>query len=589
MSPLRRVLALARPHWPEILLATVLGFATVGAGIGLMATSAFLIATAALHPSIAELQVAIVGVRFFGISRGVLRYAERLVSHDLTFRILARVRTWFFAAAEPLAPARLAFLRSGDLLARAVSDVESLQDLYVRALAPPMVAAAVAGATALFLGRHGSSLGLAYLAAALLAGAVLPLGLRRAARGLGRGEGRARSRLHVAAVDLVQGLPDLLVLGGAEDALERFAGEHRALAGIQLRAGRIDGLDGALSGLATTLGTAGVLVLAIPLVRAGSLDGVTMAVLVLAALASFEAFQPLPAAARHLEGQARAARRLVEILDADPPVTDPPQPLPCPPGPVPAGAPFLRASGLRFRYPSDGEGAGGERAALRGLDLEVVAGSRVALVGPSGAGKSTLLQLLLRFHDDWEGDLELFGHPIRSYRADHVRAALAVVPQRVHLFSGTLRENLLLAAPEAGQEDLEAAAEAARILPFIEGLPEGWDTWIGEQGLMLSGGQRQRLALARALVRRPRWLILDEPTANLDPRTEDDLLASLEQFMDGGTTVVITHRLVRMEHYDEIVVLAGGRAVERGRHRELLDRGGLYRRLWDLQAGSLVL
>jgi len=587
---LRRLLRLARPHWPEVLLAAVLGFATVGAGVGLMAASAFIIASAALHPSIAELQVAIVGVRFFGISRGVFRYLERLVSHDLTFRILASIRTWFFVAVEPLAPARLSILRSGDLLARTLSDVAALENLYVRALAPPLVAVAVTAATTLFLGWHGELLAPAYLAAALTAGVALPLLLRRVSRGLGDGERRTVARLHVTAVDLVQGLPDLLALGREEEILRRLETLGEELVSIQERSGRTGGLETALSGLAATLGTAAVLALAIPMVREGRFGGVTLAVLALAALASFEAFQPLPAAARSLEEQAAAARRLFEITDTPPAVEDPPDPLPLPDPPVPRAPdiPMLAARRLRFRYPSDGPTPPGPPALDR-LDLELSPGRHVALVGPSGSGKSTLLNLVLRFWEGWEGSLELLGEDIRRYRAEDVRRVVTVVPQRVHLFTGTIRENLLLADPGATPERLEAAARTARILDFIEGLPEGWDTWIGEQGLTLSGGERQRLALARSLVRRPSWLVLDEPTANLDRDTERELLDALHRLMESGTLLVITHRLVRMELFDEIVVLERGRVAERGRHDALVRRGGPYRRLWDLQNGGPVL
>jgi len=259
------------------------------------------------------------------------------------------------------------------------------------------------------------------------------------------------------------------------------------------------------------------------------------------------------------------------------------------PGPRP-GIPALLARNLRFSYPPEGRATApaASTPALNGISLEIRPGGRLAVVGPSGAGKSTLVALLLRFWEGWEGKLELFGHDVRRYQAEDLRQALSVVPQTTHLFAGTIRENLLLSRHDAAEADLWDALRAARLDGTVRGLPSGLDSWIGEQGAFLSGGQRQRLAVARALVRDPAFLILDEPTANLDPATEDELLASLETLVSGRTTLMVTHRLVRMESFDEIAVMKEGRIVERGRHHELLRSGGLYRRLWELQHGALL-
>ncbi|MCG6964670.1 MAG: thiol reductant ABC exporter subunit CydC [Acidobacteria bacterium] len=579
MSPLRRLVGLVLPHWRGVLLATALGAATVLSSVGLMAASAFIIAAAALHPSIAELEVAIVGVRFFGISRGVFRYGERLVSHDLTFRILARLRVWFYTAIEPLAPARLGGARSGDLLARAISDVEALEELFVRAFAPPLVALGVAAVTAGFLSRYHPELAAAYLAFFALGGVAAPLVMRRLSRGVGPRQRALAAEIHQAVVESVQGLPDLLACGAEGAAVERVAVLGNELAAAQTRMGRIDALDAASGTLVANLGTWCLLVLAVPMVRAARFDGVSLAVLTLAALASFEAVQTLPAAAQYLEGQLAAARRLLEIADADPAVTDPAEPLPL--SEVSDASP-VRISGLCFAYP------GSPAPALDGIDLELRAGGSLALVGPSGAGKSTLAALLLRFWEGWEGRIELWGHDIRRYRQEDVRRALGMVSQSTHLFAASVRDNLLLARPDASDAELWAALERGRLAAFVAGLQDGLDTWIGEQGLQLSGGQRQRLALARALLAGPPLLLLDEPTANLDAVTEREVLSAIHEATAGRSTLTITHRLVAMERFDEIVVLDRGRIVARGRHHELLEAGGLYARLWSLQHGQLL-
>ncbi len=588
MSALRRLVALIRIPRGRLALAVLMGSGTVGAGIGLMGASAFLIASAALHPSIAELQVAIVGVRFFGISRGLFRYVERLISHDLTFRILARLRVWFYAGLEPLAPARLTLARSGDLLSRAISDVETLQALFVRALGPPLVALTVTAGAGVFLLRYGSSVAAVFVASMVIGGGVVPLLLRRLSRGLGRESRLAAASLHTASVDLVQGIEDLLACGRQEEAVAHLSAAAGRVAAVELRTNRVGALDEALTGLAAQLAVLVLLITAIPLVRGGRFDGISLTVLSLVALAAFEAIQPLPAAAEQLEDQQEAARRLFEIVDRPPAVHDPAKPIPVP-GPRP-GVPVLLARDLRFSYPPE-EGVAAHAApapALDGISLEIPPGGRLAVVGPSGAGKSTLIALLLRFWEGWEGDLELFGHDIRRYRAEALRRFLGVVPQTAHLFAGTLRENLLLSRPDATEAEIWDALRAARLDRSVRELPSGLDSWIGEHGAYLSGGQRQRLAIARAILRDPAFLVLDEPTANLDPGTEDELLASLETLVAGRTVLMVTHRLVRMEGFDEIAVMEMGRIVERGRHRELLEAGGLYSRLWELQHGAIL-
>jgi ATP-binding cassette subfamily C protein CydC len=250
----------------------------------------------------------------------------------------------------------------------------------------------------------------------------------------------------------------------------------------------------------------------------------------------------------------------------------------------------LEVNDLSFRYP--GLHARGDwpdpPPALRHVSFRLPHGKRLAIVGPSGAGKSTLASLLLRFWEYREGQILLGGHDLRCYNQEDLRSRIGVVAQNTHLFNATVRENLLLARPGARQEELVRAAEKAQLHEFILSLPQGYDTWIGEQGLRLSAGERQRLAVARALLKDAPVLILDEPTANLDTITERKALRAMQALMDGRTTLVITHRLVGLEAMDEILVLHRGCVQERGTHDELLEQDGLYRRLWDLQNQNLA-
>ncbi|QGP91341.1 Vitamin B12 import ATP-binding protein BtuD [Neomoorella glycerini] len=571
-----RLLGLIAPFWKSILGATLLGFFTVASNVGLIATAAFLIASAALHPPVLDLMLPIVGVRFFGISRAASRYLERYVNHSVTLHILSRLRVSFYQALEPLAPARLPDHHSGDLLSRVVADVATLENFYLRVLAPPLVALLVMVAVFVFLAHFAVKPALAWLLFFLGAGIIAPLGLKAAGRSAVRQQGEVRAALNAALVDTVQGMPEILAFGRARQQQERIAALSQELLVLQGHEAWRTGLAAALTGLAMNLALWSVLGLAIPLVDHGQLDGIYLAMLALGAAASFEAVLPLPMIFEHLEASLAAARRLFALTDTRPAVQDPPGP-----APQPAGY-HLQIKGLRFRY------APGEPWVLDGIDFTLPEGGRLAIVGPSGAGKSTLVNLLLRFWDYEEGSIRLGGHELKAYPQEELRRLVAVVSQRTHLFHTTIGENLLLARPGASQEEIRQAARQARLHEFIQSLPRGYDTCIGEEGLKLSGGQRQRLAIARALLKNAPILVLDEATTGLDPVTEEEIMQAIYRLMAGRTTLIITHRLAGLEAMDEILVLDKGRVVQRGRHEELLRQEGLYRRMWELQHEVLL-
>lgn len=575
--PLLRFALLLAPAGGRLALGASSRVCAELAGLGLMATAAWLIARAAQRPSIEELGLAIVAVRAFALSRGVFRYTERLVSHDAALRALAELRAAVFRALIPRVPGPRA-PRGGEALNRVVSDAEAIQDLVVRCVVPCLAATAVSVVavtlSAVILPLAGAVLAIGLL----LAGVLVPLLAGAAWRRSGRLIAPVRDRLAVQHIDLLHGAADLAVFGAAGRALAEADRTAAELAALERRSGRVSAWAAAACLVLQGLTAAAVTAVALQASAAGRIAPVLVAVLALVALTAFESVAPLPAATQRAVEVASAARRVLAVLERP----DPPEPSGPSGPPRAAGAPApgpveVTVHDLCVRYGQD------RGPALDRVSLRLRPGRRTVVVGPSGAGKSTLVAALLGLVRPESGAVLLGGVDLRRLDDAQVRDRIVAVTQDAHVFHTTLRENLLLGRPGATDAELRAALRAVGLLEWADALPDGWDTFVGEGGARLSGGQRRRLAVARALLADPPVLLLDEPTEGLDPHAADALLTDVLAATEGRATLLVTHRLAALTAADEVVVLEGGRVVQQGAPAELADVPGRYRELCEAE------
>lgn len=606
--PLVRVIRALDPDPGRTLLAVLLGTAALASAIGLMATSAWLISRAAQQPPVLHLQVAIVATRAFGLGRGVLRYAERLVGHDVALRGMTTLRTRLYASLAEADPAVVTGLRRGDLLARLGADVDTLADLVVRSLLPIAVTVTtVSGGVALVAWLLPPA-GAAVATAMLLAGVLVPWLAARAARRAEVDGSRARTELSAEVLTVLDGAAELRVAGALPHRLARVDALDAEQAAAQDAAARSSagaiGVSTLLTGVAMLAG----LLLALSAAADGRLDPVLVAVLALTPLAAAEAVAALPAATTHLVRAHAAAARVLDLLDAAAPDSEPAEDaahrrpdrtthaveptlrahaLVCghPPRPPAAEAAVLAPS--RAVDPRTALDPRGEVDPSTALDLDLSPGRRVAIVGASGSGKTTLLLTLAGLLPPRAGHVTLSSgvdEPVRLAEVPEatLRGTVHLTAEDAHLFTTTVRENLRLADPDADDPALGAVLRRVGLADWLGSLPRGLDTVIGSGGRDVSGGERRRLLLARALLSRAPVLLVDEPAEHLDPAGADALVTEL---LTGELTacpetsvVMVTHRLTPLAAADEVMVLAGGRLVARGPHEWLVGHHTPYAR-----------
>ena len=567
-----RLLKLFTPYRRWMALGVLLSSLAALAGIGLIGLSGWFLASMGL------VGVAGVSMNYFvpaamirgmAIVRSAGRYTERLINHDVTLRALSSLRVGLFRRLMPLAPARTGFLGHAELFSRLRADVDRLEHAYLAVLLPIVVAAIALPLVAVVLACYVWQVAVLSVAMVLLIAVMLPYYLSRRSVAASASVVELEARLRTQTSDALLGAAELLLYGGEvrqADHIARLTAEHGRL---RSQLDRLQAGGGAAVGLAAQWTTVVSLLLGARALQQHSIAPAELSMVVLLALAQFDVLASLPEAISQLGATLVSASRVFALIDVPPPVDEPLHGLP-----RPASA-DIRFHAVALAYTLDsaaGEGlsdaatAGADNAwrwALRGVNLDLPAGHRVAIVGPSGAGKSSLIGALLRFHPIQSGRIELGGQPLDAYAGDTVRDMIAVVEQRTHIFNGSLLDNLLVARPDATAEQVDAAVKAAQLERFVAGLSEGMNTCLGEAGVLLSGGEARRVSIARALLADRPILVLDEPTEGLDAATAHSLLSALGRLMEGRTVLLITHRIDALASFvDKRFTLCDGRIVE---------------------------
>jgi ATP-binding cassette subfamily C protein CydC len=581
-DPLWRAVALLDVDRRRVALAVVLGVLALGCAVALAAVSAWLITRAAEMPPVLKLSVATVAVRAFGIGRGLFRYLERLVSHDVALRGMGTLRTTLYSRLAVGRPDATLSLRRGDLLARVGADVDAVGDVVVRGLLPAAVAAVLGLGTVVAMGLFLPAAGATLAVCLVLAGVVAPWLAQRAARTTEQRAASARAEMAATSLGLLEDAGPLAVQGRTEAELARLRAADADLARATDRGAGPAALAAALGNVAVGIAVLAALLVAVPAAAAGTLAPVELAVVVLTPLAAFEATSVLPAAAIQLHRSRAAAARLMSLLDdaavpdAEPAVlAGTPERLDAVGARTLGAHPALTARGLAVGWP-------GREPVVRDLDLDLSPGRSVAVVGPSGVGKTTLLLTLAGFLPVRGGSLELDGVPLPSVDASARLARLALTTEDAHVFETTVLENLRVARGDASPEEAVAALERAGLGSWLAALPDGVETALGPDARSVSGGERRRLLLARSLLATAPLLLVDEPAEHLDPATADRLVADLltaprtEPERRRGV-LVVTHRLSPLAAADEVLVLRDGAVAARGTHAELLARDAHYR------------
>lgn len=569
MRDLLPYLKLYKKHWFGLSLGMLLALLTLLASFGLLTLSGWFLSAAA----VAGLTIAretfnymLPGafVRGFAMGRTAGRWGERVVSHNATFKLLTDLRIFFFSKLAPLIPGRVSNLRDADLLNRLVADIDAMDHVYLRLISPMVVGTLTIAILTAILCWFDTQLGLTLGAILLVLLILWPILFYKLGKRNGAELTQHKAQMRISTLDWLQGYSELTLFGAEKRYRNAIISAQGKLLKNQHINAHFSGLAQALLMLANGWTLVLILWLAADGVGGNQPDPL-IALFAFATMATVELLMPIAGAFQHLGQTLTSARRLNEVILAEPDVVFPQQD-------VTHNQNFsIRYNDISFRYPDN------EQQVVKNLSLEIPAKHRVAIVGQTGSGKSTLLQLLTRYWDVQHGSIEIAGQPLQQWSESQLRQAISVVSQRVDILNGTLRDNLLMAKPDADDEKLSAVLVQVGLEKLLQ--DQGLDTWMGDGGRQLSGGEKRRIGIARALLHNAPILLLDEPTEGLDKQTEQQIMQLFEAHFTDKTVVFITHRLVDLDKMDSICLLEQGEVVEHGSHEDLLNKQGRYYQL----------
>ncbi|WP_188013817.1 heme ABC transporter ATP-binding protein/permease CydC [Photobacterium damselae] len=569
MRDLIPYLKMYRKHWFGLTLGMILGLATILAAISLLTLSGWFIAASA----VAGLTIARetfnymlpgAGVRGFSMARTAGRWGERVVSHNATFKLLADLRIFFFRKLTPLIPGRQTNLRDADLLNRLVADVDAMDHVYLRLVSPLIVGILSLVAVTVFLSWFDLTIGLTLGAILLALMLLLPVIFYRLGKRNGEALTYSKANYRITLLDWIQGQAELLLFNAEERYRVQAESEQQSLLTAQRKMANLTGVANAI-----LMASTGWTLVLITWIAADGVGGNPpdpfVAMVAFATMASFELMMPVAGAFQYLGQTLTSARRLNEIIEAKPDTPFDPN------GYQAKAQGNIAIENISYTY------YGSEQPVLKQVNLSLKQGEKLAILGRTGCGKSTLLQLLTRNWDPQQGQISLDGIPLPQWQEGALRSAMTVVSQRVDVFNGSLRENLLLAKPQASDAECVQALEQVGLTTLLDN--QGLDTWLGEGGRQISGGERRRLGIARALLHDAPILLMDEPTEGLDRRTEQQILELLLEHAKDKTVIFITHRLIGLDEMDQICLMDEGRIIEHGKHQQLLAQKGRYAEL----------
>lgn len=566
MRDLLPYLKLYKKHWFGLSLGMLLAFATLSASIGLLTLSGWFISASA----VAGLTIAREtfnymlpggGVRGLAMSRTAGRWGERVVSHNATFKLLTDLRIFFFKKLAPLIPGRISNLRDADLLNRLVADVDAMDHVYLRLVSPVTVGVFGIFFLTLFLMWFDTSLGLILGSILLIMLLIWPVLFYKLGKRNGGELTQNKADLRVTTLDWIEGYSELTLFGAEERYRNAILETQQKLMANQFVNANLTGMASAALMLFNGLTLVLMLWLAADGVGGNAPDPF-IALMAFATMASFELLMPIAGAFQHLGQTLSSARRLNEVILSEPEVQFAEEKLDI-------NKPLdITFSNVTFNYPDS------ERSVLNAVDLTIPATNKVAIVGQTGSGKSTLIQLLTRYWDPKKGYISIAGIELTQWNESQLRESISVVSQRVDILNGSLRDNLLIAKPDANDEHLANILKDVGLEKLLEN--DGLDSWLGDGGRQLSGGEKRRVGIARAILHDAPILLLDEPTEGLDKQTEQSIMALFEEHFEGKTVIFITHRLIGLEAMDSIVLIEQGEIVEHGSHETLLNEQGRY-------------